>query len=166
MTCQDTDDFFSERHKKNKACWSLFSSLSHTRESVCVCQMRAVRCCVYIFRPLTRESLLPVSAILEQNYHCALYSCHSVDDHQVVDEDDAEGGHHTQPVLGSTVHEAGFPDCKNCCPRLLSNLEVRTNCGVNLVSSLFSFPFYFTNSSYCITDSLVLTSWFHKSLAV
>ena len=33
---------------QNNACWSPFSSSSHTRENVCVCEMRAVRCCVHI----------------------------------------------------------------------------------------------------------------------
>ena len=35
---------------------------------------------------------------------CAHYSCHPVDDHQVVEDDDhdSENGHHIQPVFGST----------------------------------------------------------------
>ena len=48
------------------------------------------------------------------------------------------------------------PDGWNCCPRLLSNLEVWTNCGVNLqpLQLLVSFHEFFG----LLRDSLVLTS--------
>ena len=44
------------------------------------------------------------------------YFFHSVYDHMAAEEDDSEEDHHIQPVFGSTVHAAGFPDCWNCCP--------------------------------------------------
>ena len=111
MTCQDADDSTKKRRKtpKKQGMLELVQLLErHARTCLRVPHARGAVSCLHP-PPLTRESLLPASAILEQNSQCALYSCHSVDDHQVVEEDDAEGGHHTQPILRSTVHEAGFP---------------------------------------------------------
>ena len=59
---------------------------------------------------LTRESLLPVCAIIEEKKNlkrkCTHHSCHPVDeDHDVEDDSqEVEYGHHIQPVLGSTDH--------------------------------------------------------------
>ena len=85
---------------------SRFRPLSHTRENVCVCKSaRGAVSCLHS-TSLTRESLLPVSEILQQNqdYKCARYSCHHEDDHHVVEADDhdSEDDHHIQPVFGST----------------------------------------------------------------
>ena len=61
--------------------------------------------------------------------NCAQYSFHSVNDHQVVEEDDAEEDHHIQPVLVSTVDATVFPDCLNCCPGLCRTWRQGEPCG-------------------------------------
>ena len=43
------------RPTQNKACWSLFRFLSHTRKNVRVCKMRSVRCGVYTTGPLQKN---------------------------------------------------------------------------------------------------------------
>ena len=82
--------------------------------------------------------------------NCAQYSFHSVNDHQVVEEDDAEEDHHTQPVLVSTVDATVFPDCLNFL--VFAELGGKANCAVDLVTSFFHESFILPR------DSLVLTS--------
>ena len=71
-----------------------------------MCNVRAVRCPVYIPPSLTREPLLPLR------------------DHNVEDDDqEAEDGHRIQPVLGSTDHATG-------CPATLVALSGLSCCGM------------------------------------
>ena len=70
----------------------------------CVRKVRTVRCDVYTTPSFARESTLLVSEISEKYGKCTHHSCHPVDDHHDVEDDDHEVGHRFQPVLGPTDH--------------------------------------------------------------
>ena len=88
--------------------WTIVSKSTHYA-SQSVLQLHAIKCCVCsargtvwrLHQPLTKES----------NYKGAHHSCHPVDDHHDVEDDDqeVEDGHHIQPVLGSTDHATDCP---------------------------------------------------------
>ena len=71
---------------------------------------------------LPKESLLPASEIFlkKKVRKCTHHSCHAVDDHHDVEDDDqeVEDGYLTQLVFGSTDHATG-----RFLPVLISNLQ-------------------------------------------
>ena len=105
-----------------------------------VCEMGAARCGVLTSRRLKGNRCCLQSEIHEQP-NCAQYSCRSVDDHQVVEEDDSEECHRAPDSFRVNCPRSRFSLIAGMVLVFVGlGLEVRTNCGSDLVRPTSQLP--------------------------